>query len=379
MNTEPDTDIICKVALSFLKGATLNTLRSITDAGISLPDLFSLPDATIAARLHSPLPHHLDSHHRAEALRAAQKEMTFIDRHHIQVHYADDPSYPMRLSQIQSPPPVIFQLGATDLNTPHPISIVGTRKMTPYGAEATRRITAELAGYFPDLCVISGLAYGVDSVAHTTAIDSRVTTIAVVAHGLDTLYPAQHRDLARRIIASGGSILSQYPSGVRPFRANFLERNRIVAGLADATIIIESEIKGGAMSTARHAFEANREVLALPGRTIDPISAGCNHLIRTHRASLLTSASDITELTGWQPLGISPNASPGQPRSLFPELDGDAHTICEYLRSQTVPRLPDEIHHHTSIPMPRLIALLSDLEFDGLLLRHPGNRYTAIT
>lgn len=211
--------------------------------------------------------------------------------------------------------------------------------------------------------------------AHSSAIESKVNTIAVVAHGLDTLYPAQHRDLARRIIASGGSIISQYPSGVQPFRANFLERNRIVAGLADATIIIESEIKGGAMSTARHAFEADREVLALPGRATDPISAGCNHLIRTQRASLITSAADLIELTGWQPLGLSIGTSQ---RSLFPELDGEANVIYEYLRQQPSPRLPDEIHHHTGIPVSRIIALLSDLEFDGVLLRHPGNRYAAI-
>ena len=209
----------------------------------------------------------------------------------------------------------------------------------------------------------------------SSAIESKVNTIAVVAHGLDTLYPAQHRDLARRIIASGGSIISQYPSGVQPFRANFLERNRIVAGLADATIIIESEIKGGAMSTARHAFEADREVLALPGRATDPISAGCNHLIRTQRASLISSAADLIELTGWQPLGLSIGTSQ---RSLFPELDGEANVIYEYLRQQPSPRLPDEIHHHTGIPVSRIIALLSDLEFDGVLLRHPGNRYAAI-
>lgn len=375
MNTESSSLTIYKVALSFLKGVTLNTLHALTDSGISLDELFSLSENSLASSLGQPLPHQLDAHRRAEALAAAEKELRFIERHQIRVMYADDPDYPMRLSQIAYPPPVIYQLGDTNLNTPHPVSIVGTRKITPYGAEATRRLTSELAAYFPDLCVISGLAYGVDAVAHSSAIESKVNTIAVVAHGLDTLYPALHRDLARRIIASGGSIISQYPSGVQPFRANFLERNRIVAGLADATIIIESEIKGGAMSTARHAFEADREVLALPGRATDPISAGCNHLIRTQRASLITSTADLIELTGWQPLGLSIGTSQ---RSLFPELDGEANVIYEYLRQQPSPRLPDEIHHHTGIPVSRIIALLSDLEFDGVLLRHPGNRYAAI-
>ncbi|MDE6427708.1 MAG: DNA-protecting protein DprA, partial [Muribaculaceae bacterium] len=150
--------------------------------------------------------------------------------------------------------------------------------MTPYGAEMTRRLTADLAASFPDLLVVSGLAFGVDAVAHTTALEAGVRTVAVVAHGLDMIYPAQHRDLAKRIIKAGGAIISQYPSGTKPFRNNFLERNRIVAGMSDAIVVTESDLKGGAMSTARHAFEADRAVLAVPGRTTDQISAGCNNL-----------------------------------------------------------------------------------------------------
>lgn len=367
---------IYKVALSFLKGATLDALHQIMDRGISLPDLFELPESTICAILDRPLPEPFDPYHRSQAMVLAEKEMRFVERHHIRVLFADEQDYPIRLAQIQSPPPVLYMLGKTTLNQPHPVSVVGTRMVSPYGADSTRRITRELAEYFPDLCVVSGLAYGVDCIAHTTALETKVTTLAVVAHGLDTIYPAQHRDLARRIIGAGGAILSQYPSGTRPFRSNFLERNRIVAGISDATIVMESELKGGAMSTARHAFEANRDVFALPGRASDSKSTGCNHLIRTQRAHLITTAADLIEVTGWQPLGIKVEA---RHRSLFPELDGDARLIYDYLRLEPEPRAIDLIHHHTSIPMSRLMALISDLEFDGVLIRHPGNRLSVAT
>lgn len=359
-----------------LKGATLDAVRDILNRGISLPELFELPESTIAAILGRTLPPPLDCYHRGEALAAAEKEMKFVERHKIKVLYADEEDYPMRLAQIQSPPPVIYALGQANLNATHPVSVVGTRMVTPYGADSTRRITRELAEYFPDLCVVSGLAYGVDSIAHATALETKVSTIAVVAHGLDTIYPAQHRDLARRIIAAGGAIVSQYPSGTRPFRSNFLERNRIVAGMADATIVMESELKGGAMSTARHAFEANRDVFALPGRAADQKSTGCNHLIRTQRATLITTAADLIEVTGWKPLGLKVEACH---RSLFPELDGDARSIYDYLRMEPEPRPIDLIHHHTGIPMSRLMGLISDLEFDGVLIRHPGNRIAVAT
>lgn len=362
-----------KVALSMLRGGSLPLLHNLDQRGISLTEFFTMSDHSLSGIFGPGRLDGIDAASRQKALIQAENELKFTSAHKIRPIFITDEDYPLRLAQIEQPPLLIYLLGAANLNSPHPLSVVGTRKVTPYGAEATRRLTREIAEYFPDdLLVVSGLAYGVDSIAHSTALECNVPTVGVLAHGLDTIYPSQHRDLARRIIEAGGALITQYPSGVRPFRSNFLERNRIVAGISDATIVIESEMKGGAMSTARHAFEANRDLFALPGRAGDPMSAGCNHLIRKQRASLITTAADLLEVTGWKPMGIAVRP---EHRSLFPELEGDAATIYEYLRFESEPRHIDIIYHFTGISMARLMSLLSDLEFDGVLVRHPGNRF----
>lgn len=373
MTSNSDTiDTHYKVALSMLKGVTSELLMELEEKGMSVPEFLESSDARLSALTARPPVAGLEAYSRRQAIESARAEMNFISRHNIRVLYIGDEEYPLRLSQIVSPPPVIYVLGECDLNSPHPVSMVGTRRMTPYGAEATKRITTELAGYFRDLMVVSGLAYGVDAVSHQTALQCGVKTVGVMAHGLDMIYPAQHRDLAKKIISSGGALISQYPSGVKPFRANFLERNRIVAGLSDATVVIESSLKGGAMSTARHAFEADRDVFALPGRATDPMSEGCNHLIRKQRANLITAAADLIEVTGWEPLGAKVNPDH---RTLFPELDGEAKIIYDYLRFESEPVHTDQICRITEIPIQRLLPVINDLEFDGVLIRFPGNRF----
>ncbi|MDE6011117.1 MAG: DNA-processing protein DprA [Muribaculaceae bacterium] len=310
----------------------------------------------------------------ARAFEEARRELEFTARHGIRILCEGDPEYPYRLAQISGTPPLLYVLGQCDLNSLHPVSIVGTRKMTPYGADITSKLTRELAEYFPDLLVVSGLAYGVDSVAHSAALQAGVRTVGVMAHGLHMIYPAQHRDLASRIISAGGAIISQYPSGTSPFRNNFLERNRIVAGMSDVTVVIESEVKGGAMSTARHAFEADREVFAIPGRVSDEISAGCNHLISCQRARIYTTVANMIENVGWE---LPATSSRPIQRSLFPELDGDGLKVYEYLRHCPDPQSPDIISQLAGVPISRLIGLMSELEFEGVVIRHPGNRYSA--
>lgn len=357
-----------------LNGATSDLFQNIIGHGMTVKDFMEASDTELRAITGKQPISGLEAYRRQEAIIKATKEIKFINRHNIRAICIDEPEYPIRLANITSPPIIIYVIGECNLNTTNPVSIVGTRKMTPYGADATKKITRELAGYFPELMVVSGLAYGVDATAHSTALECNVKTVGVVAHGLDMIYPAQHRDLARRIISSGGALVSQYPSGTRPYRNNFLERNRIVAGISDATIVIESEMKGGAMSTARHAFEADRDVFALPGRITDVMSTGCNHLIRKQRAHLITSAADLIEVTGWQPLGakINPNH-----RTLFPELEGDAKKIYDFLRFESEPISLDGICHFTGIPISKLLGIINDLEFEGVVIRHPGNRFSA--
>ena len=371
--TKKISQIQYRVALSLMRGVTPDFIRHLENSGITPEDFFNLTDKELIATLDLKPPYNIvDRYKRDEAIFRSRIEVEKMEHHKITGLFLGDDNYPWRLENLPDAPVMIYVLGDADLNFLHPISIVGTRRCTAAGLEFTSKFVSDLGGYFNDLCVISGLAYGIDAEAHKAALQNGLKTVAVVAHGLDTLYPAAHRELAKSIIRSGGAILSEYPFGTKPFRGHFLQRNRIVAGLSDAITIVESEIKGGAMSTASLAFNYNKDVFAVPGRVSDLASSGCNHLIRRHKANLLTSAADVIEITDWTPIGIS--IPPGT-RSLFPEIEGDAKKIYDYLRFSSEPQLIDSIHHNLHIPMAPLMSLLSELEFDGIITKLPGNRY----
>lgn len=347
-------------------------VKAFPEVGLDAESFFTLPDNELLPLLGKGKQGDFGSYRREEALARAEAEWQFMQKHNIKMLYVHDEDYPYRLKEITSPPKVLFVLGATGFNTENIISVVGTRRCTQSGMEFCRKFIEELSPLFPDLWVISGLAYGIDSVAHSAAISAGRPTGAVLAHGLDTLYPAAHRNLAKEIIARGGALISEYPSGVTPFRSRFLERNRIVASLSDATIVVESEVKGGAMSTANTAFSFNREVFAVPGRPSDAMSSGCNHLIHKNKAHILTNISDFIEDMDWRPSGIKLEA---RQRCLFPELEGDARIVYDCLRFQREALSPDVIHQATTLPIAKVMASLGELEFDGIVTRLPGNRY----
>ncbi|MDE5712854.1 MAG: DNA-processing protein DprA [Muribaculaceae bacterium] len=365
--------LIYKIAFSFLKRTGAQLLRNLADQGIEPEEFFVMDTLELSQVLGTAKGNRFEKAERDEALRRAEKEMELIERHNIRPYFILDSDYPVRLSQIPDAPVILYQLGKTDLDSRHIINIVGTRKPTPYGVDFCKRLVSDLADYFPDMLVVSGLAFGIDATAHSAALSSNLPTAGVVAHGLNMIYPAVHRDLARSMIQSGGCLISEYPFGETPFRQRFLERNRIIAALSDVTIVVESDVKGGAMSTANTAFSYSRDVLALPGRISDRLSSGCNLLIRKQKAHLLSCAADVIEITGWKPLDLNIDV---HQRNLFPELDGDPALIYETIRYSKDPMLPDQIHARTLIPMPRLMAALGEMEFDGILLRHPGNRYS---
>lgn len=356
-----------------MRGVTSSIVQRMVERGISPEDFFNMEADVLADLLGCRNGEWCDRSAREEALLKAAKEETFIRRHNINVIYMGDEAYPVRMASCHSAPIVLFKIGECDLNGEHDVAVVGTRKITPYGADGCRKLVKELGEYFPDMCVWSGLAYGADSIAHQSALDENLPTVAVVAHGLDTIYPAANRDLAKRIIRAGGAIVTEYPSRTTPYRGRFLERNRIVAWATDATVVIESEIKGGAMSTVNHAFQENRDVFALPGRTCDPMSAGCNHLIRRQKANLITCAADFIEVTGWKPAGITVQP---QMRCLFPELDGECKMVYDALRTSEDPLSLDSLHMATRLPVSSLLGLLTELEFEGIIVKHPGNRYS---
>lgn len=367
---------LAAVALSRLRGITAASLRHMTECGVAPDRFFAMKRDELRQALDLAPRQMWDDEERDKAVFEARKILAGLQPYPaIEVISLLDSAYPTNLAAADDAPPVIYVLGNTDLQCLHSVALVGTRRATPYGLDFTRRLVADLAAYFPDLLVVSGLALGIDTAAHTAALHAKAPTVAVVAHGLHTVYPSANRTLAREIINAGGALVSEYPLGEAPFRGRFLERNRIIAALASATVVVESDLKGGAMSTARTADSYNRDVMALPGRVNDPTSAGCNHLIRRGKAQLITCAADLMEHTGWKPLGL---ALEGVQRNLFPELEGDAARIYTELRQQSDPVTLDQLCLRTGLSVGRLMSQLTELEFDGIVARHPGSRFTAL-
>lgn len=363
------------MALSFVPGMSAPFVRHMEEAEVGVEEFFSSNQQELAARLNIPVNPMLDRMVRDEALFKARKESEFMERHGIVSLSLTDEDYPSRMTDIDKAPVTIYKLGTADLEAEKMLSIVGTRHATAYGTRYVAKLVENLAPYFPNMVIVSGLALGIDSAAHEAALKAGMPTVAVVAHGLNTIYPAQNRDLARRIISAGGAVISEYPSGVTPYRSRFLERNRIVATMTDAVLVAESADKGGAMSTAAVASSYGRELLALPGRIGDETSAGCNRLIRSQKALMAGSAVDMMEMLGWQPNGL-PIAH--RQRDLFPELTGAQKLIYEALRQSQEAMTVDNLRERTGIPIHDLMAYLGEMEFDGILERLPGNRFSLI-
>lgn len=358
------TAIECRIALAMTPGLTATRWLQLEEQGMT-PEEF---DATPLQQME------LAEHFLRDEIRdKARKEASYAAQHNIRVLFVTDDEYPWSLRQAEDAPLVLYALGNFDFNAHDMISVVGTRRCSAYGLNFCDSLVSDIAQrYGKQIAVVSGLALGIDGAAHKAALREGMPTVAVLAHGLHMVYPAVHRSLAAQIIKSGGAVITQYSSGEQPFRTRFLERNRIVAALSQATVVVESEIKGGAMSTANLAFNYNREVMALPGRISDTLSSGCNHLIRQNKARLFTCAADLGEILGWSP--FNSNFSETQ-RNLFPELDGDARLIYDYLRLKAESAAVDQLHATLSIPVSKLISALSELEFEGIVTRLPGNRY----
>lgn len=309
---------------------------------------------------------------RAAARERAERELAFCRERGIRVIPFTSDEYPRLLQsdEIGDPPPVLFYRGTGSLNRRHVLSVVGTRRITEYGKDLCERFFTRLAELVPDVLVVSGLAYGVDIHAHRAALAAGLDTIAVLAHGHDRLYPALHRRTAEEMTQHGG-LLTEYFQGTVPDKGNFVRRNRIVAGIARATLVIESAARGGALITATIAGSYGREVLAVPGRVGDPYSEGCNALIRDNKAALVTSADDVVSALGWTATG--PAAAPAEP-TLFPLLTPEQERIVETLRGHESLTL-DGLSQALAEPVARLADILFDLEDLGQVKRMPGNRY----
>ena len=305
-----------------------------------------------------------------DALRRAAAEMEFVIKKNIRVLTLNDADYPQRLCECPDAPLVLYYKGTADLNQRYIVDIVGTRHCTSYGQDIIRRFISELRRQCPQVLVVSGLAYGIDICAHRCALEQGYETVGVLAHGLDQIYPGHHRETAAQMVRQGG-LLTEYMTQTEALPNNFRQRNRIVAGISDATVLVESAIKGGGLITCRIAQEYGRDVFAFPGAVGMPYSEGCNRLIRNNTAALITSVNDFLENMCWQ---TTSQQQMSVERQLFPDLNPEEQKVVSLLQ-QTNDLQLNILSVKTNIPIGQLTALLFQLEMKGVVKPHAGGTY----
>ena len=302
-------------------------------------------------------------------LERAAKEIEFIERYRISALYMEDPDYPRRLKECKDAPIVIYTRGTKGLNARFALSVVGTRRASSYGRELCRKMVLDLSASIKDLVIVSGLAYGIDVMAHRAALEAEIPTIAVLGHGLQTIYPRAHRETAKKI-CDQGALLTDFPSGTGPERNNFLRRNRIIAGMADATLVIESAAEGGALITSDLASSYNRDVLAVPGRATDIRSRGCNRLIKDKVAAMVESVEDIMGELNW-----TDHQSPKEILPVRENILNHREKNVLILLNRYKQLRPEEISAYSGIPIQEVLSSLTALELKRFVHMEPGNLY----
>jgi DNA processing protein len=301
-----------------------------------------------------------------------EAEWAFLQKHHIELLFLTDDTYPKRLLNCYDPPTVLFYKGTANLNAGRVVNIIGTRNHSEYGKQLTEKLVESLAPHH--VMVISGMAFGIDTQAHRSCVKNEVQTVGVLAHGLDTLYPPENAKLARQMLEQGGGLLTEFPMGTKPDKHNFPTRNRVVAGMCDATIVIETDIKGGSMITAELAQGYNRDVFAFPGRVTDAKSRGSNHLIRQNKAALISNGEELLEAMNWLP---QPEKKPKIQRSLFIELNPQEIIIADLLTINEQMHI-DELNLKSGMNASLAAGALLSLELQGVVIRMPGKMYRLV-
>jgi len=299
----------------------------------------------------------------------AEKEIQFIEKYGIKPVFVTDDDYPQRLLNCFDPPSMLFYKGTAGLNASKVVAIVGTRNNTEYGKYFTEKLVKALSRF--DLIIISGLAFGIDSIAHKSSLKYGIPTIGVVGHGLDTIYPEENANLAKQMIRDGG-LLTEFRSNTKPDKHNFPSRNRIVAGMCDATVVIETGVKGGSVITANLANTYNKDVFAYPGRITDSKSAGCNHLIKNNKAILLTDAEQLIEAMGWKE---NKAVVKNRQKLLFIELTPEEKIIVEILQEKQIVSI-DEINLKSGLSSSVVAAAILNLEMQSVIYSMPGKIYS---
>lgn len=300
----------------------------------------------------------------------AEKELRFIEKYSIKSLFLTSPEYPQRLLNCFDPPTMLFYKGSADLNTSKIVAIVGTRNHSEYGKNFTEKMIKALARL--NVVIISGLAFGIDSIAHKCSLKYKLPTVGVVAHGLDTIYPQENTNLAKQIIHDGG-LLTEFQSNTKPDKHNFPSRNRVVAGISDATIVIESGLKGGSTITANMAWDYNRDVFAVPGRSIDTKSEGCNRLIKENKATLLDDPEQFIETMGWND-DVRDKKKRTLQTKMFINFKEDEKRILNFLTTTESAGI-DEVNFKTGLSSSSIASALLNLEMQGILKVLPGKRY----
>ncbi len=303
-------------------------------------------------------------------LELADRELDFCNKNAVHLLNFEQKDYPLRLKQCEDAPLILFYKGENCFNSTKTLSFVGTRRATRYGTDLCQSIIRDIAAVYPETVIISGLAYGIDYNSHVAALKNGLRTIAVLGHGLHTLYPYEHKNLAMKIMDQG-CLCTDFCSNMEPERNNFIKRNRIIAGLADATIVVESGLKGGALITADIASSYNRDVFAIPGRSGDEFSAGCNQLIKNNKAALIEHCSDIEYFLSWDSKG---KKGSGRQKLLFKELNREEESIIQTIKEFEKISL-NELSIVTGISLANISGILLHLEFEGWIAPGPGNFY----
>ena len=301
----------------------------------------------------------------------AEEEINFIEKYKIKTLFLTDKNYPQRLLNCYDSPTLLYYKGEADLNASKIIAIIGTRSHTDYAKQVTEKLIKDLAAQ--NVTIVSGLAFGVDSIAHKTAIKNNLPTIGVLGHGLDQIYPSEHSGLAKEMIKHGGGLLTEFRSKTKPDKHNFPTRNRIVAGMSDATIVIETGIKGGSMITAELANSYNKDVFAVPGKITDGKSAGCNYLIKNNKAILLTDAAELVQVMNWEDKAKGKKEKRSQ-RELFIELTADEKIIIAILNENDTASI-DEINLKSGLSSSAVAAAILNLELQNVMVSLPGKLY----
>ena len=362
---------IYSIALTMVPGIGHIGAKHLIDGMNNAVDVFRLRKE-IPERIPEVSQRVVDALDCPQAVIRAEQEYEFIRKNRISCLSFHDEAYPSRLRECEDAPIVLFFKGNTDLNSLHILNMVGTRNATDYGTQICASFLRDLKALCPEVLVVSGLAYGIDIHAHREALANELPTVGVLAHGLDRIYPHVHRKTAVDMLEKGG-LLTEFLSGTNPDRHNFVSRNRIVAGMCDATIVVESAAKGGSLITADLADGYHRDCFAVPGRVTDAASIGCNRLIRDNKAALVQSAEEFVKTMGWASIEPAAKAA-GIQRNLFPELTDEEELVVRILTHQGDLHI-NALVVEADIPVNRMSTLLFELEMKGVVKALVGGVY----